>query len=68
MEVYWWKAAASGRETEIDVLCCRLGCVSGLLKNWFGFGLEAFQILVSRVGSVLEGVISEELLCKMELV
>lgn len=34
---------------------------SGLLKNLLSFGLEAFQILTSRTGYILEGIISEEL-------
>lgn len=41
---------------------------SGLLKNGLGFGLEAFQILTSRTGYMLEGIISKELHWKMEWV
>ena len=35
---------------------------SGLLKNSLSFGLEAFQMLTSRTGYVLEQIISEELI------
>lgn len=39
----------------------------GVGKNaWLHFGLEAFQILTSRMGYTLEGIISEESYWKME--